>query len=93
MFISKYNIRTVPRLVVCNPDGAAITYKGRSEVESKLAAAIYNWIDTKPVKPTTNELVSIHNPNLRVILSLLLIVQCNVWVVFPIDVQLPLLRN
>jgi len=56
----------VPKLVVCKGDGSVITYRGRSEVESKLALAVYNWLDAAKPKPATkqviNGFVSMHLP-------------------------------
>ncbi|XP_067942717.1 nucleoredoxin-like protein 2 [Watersipora subatra] len=63
--ISKYNVRTVPKLIVCTSDGTPISYKGRSDIESKLVVAVYNWIDAakpKPSKPTEQEEVN-DSPN------------------------------
>ena len=49
--MNRYSVRTIPRLIVCKPDGASITTKGRSEIESRLAGAAFNWIESSRPKP------------------------------------------
>lgn len=51
MLLNRYSVRTVPRLVVCKSDGTPITLKGRSEIESKMAGAAYNWVESARPKP------------------------------------------
>ncbi|KAF6027514.1 NXNL2 [Bugula neritina] len=58
VLISKFNIQIVPKLVVCKGDGSVITYRGRSEVESKLALAVYNWLDAAKPKPATKQVIN-----------------------------------